>query len=65
MMMPRARDGGEWMARSQELIDTGFAAWQAAEARDVGALFTTGGNVYEACSHCHQQYMDPIKNVNK
>ena len=65
MMSPRAKDGDEWMKRSQEMIDTGFAAWKAAEAKDVDKLFTVGGDVYEACSHCHQQYMDAIKNANK
>ena len=65
MMAPRAKDGGEWMKRSQELIDTGFAAWKAAEAKNVDALFTVGGDIYEACSHCHQEYMDAIKNANK
>jgi len=29
------------------------------------SLITVGGDVYEACSHCHQQYMDAIKNANK
>ena len=65
MMSPRAKDGGEWMKRSQELIDTGFAAWKAADAKNADALFTVGGDVYDACSHCHQQYMDAIKNANK
>jgi hypothetical protein len=65
MMVPRAKDGGEWMKRSQELIDTGFAAWKAADARNVNALFTVGGDIYEACSHCHQQYMDAIRNANQ
>ena len=65
MMAPRAKDGGEWMKRSQELVDTGFAAWKAAEAKNADTLFTVGGDVYDACSHCHQQYMDAIKNANK
>lgn len=65
MMVPRAKDGGEWMKRSQELVDTGLAAWKAAEARNVSALFTVGGDIYEACSHCHQQYMDAIKDANR
>src|SRR5262245_64769708 len=65
MMAPRAKDGDAWMKRSQEMIDTGLAAWKAAEAKNVDQLFTIGGDVYEACSHCHQQYMDAIKNANK
>ena len=65
MMAPRAKDGDEWMKRSQEMIDTGLAAWKAAEAKNVDQLFTIGGDIYEACSHCHQEYMDAIKNANK
>ena len=55
----------EWMKRSQEMMDTGLAAWKAADAKNVDQLFTVGGDVYEACSKCHQQYMDAIKNANK
>jgi len=65
MMNPRAKDGDVWMKRSQEMIDTGQAAWKAAEAKNVDQLFTIGGDVYEACSHCHQEYMDAIKNANR
>ncbi|PYR06531.1 MAG: hypothetical protein DMG00_18620 [Acidobacteria bacterium] len=65
MMVPRAKDGSEWMKRSQELIDVGSAAWKAAEAKNVDQLFTIGGDVYEACSNCHQRYMEAIVNANK
>lgn len=65
MMVPRAKDGGEWMKRAQEMVDTGQAAMRAAEAKDADRLFTVGGDIYDACSHCHQQYMDAIKNANK
>jgi hypothetical protein len=65
MMVPRAKDGGEWMKRSQELIDVGAAAWKAAEARNVDRLFTIGGDVYEVCSNCHRRYMEAIVNANK
>ena len=65
MMAPRAKDGDLWMKRSQELIDTGQAAWRAAEAKDVQKLFDVGADIYEACSHCHQDYMEAIKTANK
>jgi hypothetical protein len=65
MIVPRAKDGGQWMARAQEMVDTGEAAVRAAEAKNADRLFTVGGDIYEACSHCHQQYMDAIKNANK
>jgi len=65
MMTPRAKDGDVWMERSQAMIDTGVAAWKAAEAKNVDQLFTVGGDVYEACSQCHRRYMDAIVNANK
>jgi hypothetical protein len=65
MMVPRAKDGGEWMKRAQEMIDTGEAAMRAAEARNPERLFTIGGDVYEACSSCHRLYLDAIVNANK
>jgi hypothetical protein len=65
MMVPRARDGGEWMARAQELIAASQTAIRAAEAKDAERLFAAGGDIYDACSHCHERYMDAIVNANR
>ena len=65
MMVPRARDSGEWMTLSQRLIDTSESAIRAAEAKNPERLFTIGGDIYEACSACHQKYMEAIVNANK
>jgi len=66
MMIPaRAKDGGEWMIRAQELVAAGEAAMRAAEAKNADRLFTVGGDIYDACSHCHQKYMQAIVNANK
>ena len=65
MMAPRAKDSGEWMARAQELVDTSQSAMHAAESKNADRLFVVGGDIYDACSHCHQQYMDAIVNANK
>jgi hypothetical protein len=65
MMVPRARDGGEWMTLSQRLITTSEAAIRAADAKNPDQLFTVGGDIYEACSACHQKYMEAIVNANK
>jgi hypothetical protein len=65
MMVPRAKDGGEWMQRAQELITTGEAAIRAADAKNADRLFTVGGDIYQACSNCHQKYMEAIVNANK
>ena len=65
MMVPRAKDGGEWMERSKELIETSERAIRAAEARSPDQLFTAGGDIYEACSNCHRKYMEAIVNANR
>jgi hypothetical protein len=65
MMVPRAKDGGEWMQRAQEMINTGEAAIKAAEAKNAEKLFTVGGDIYDACSNCHREYLDAIVNANK
>jgi hypothetical protein len=65
MMVPRAKDGGEWMKRAQEMIDTSEKAIRAAEAKNADQLFTVGGEIYDSCSNCHQKYMDAIVNANK
>lgn len=63
MMAPRAKNGGDWMRKAQEMIATGEAAVRAAETRNVDRLFTAGGDIYEACSNCHEKYKDA--NTNK
>ena len=65
MMSPRAKDAGACMTLSQELIDASQSAVRAAESKNADRLFTVGGDIYEACSHCHQKYMDAIVNANK
>jgi hypothetical protein len=65
MMVPRAKDGGEWMQRSRALVDTSERAIRAAQARNADELFTAGGDIYESCSNCHQKYMDAIVNANR
>jgi hypothetical protein len=65
MMVPRAKDGGDWMKLAQQMIDTGHEAIKAAEAKNADRLFTVGGDIYDSCSACHRQYMDAIVNANK
>jgi len=64
MMAPRAKNGGEWMQRSQEMIDAAEAAMRAAEAKNAEKLFTVGGDIYDSCSNCHRKYLDAIVNAN-
>jgi hypothetical protein len=65
MMVPRAKDGGEWMTRARELVDTSERAIRAAESKNADELFTVGGDIYQSCSNCHQKYLDAIVNANK
>jgi hypothetical protein len=65
MMVPRAKNGGEWMQLAQDMIATGEAAIKAAEAKNADKLFTVGGDIYESCSNCHRKYLDAIVNANK
>jgi hypothetical protein len=44
------------MRFAQELSDMGLRAARAAEAHDAEALFTAGGDLYLACTACHDSY---------
>ena len=63
MMAPRAKDDGDWMKFSTALIDQSRAVVRAAEAKDLQALLTAGGDVYNVCTDCHQQYVPPDANA--
>ncbi len=65
LMMPsRAKDGGEWMAASQLMIEAAQKAIRAAESRDKDAVFTVGAEVYDACTNCHSKYSPDIVRPN-
>ncbi len=65
MLVPRAKDGGEWMKLSRALVEKGEASVRAIEARNSKQIFDIGGEVYEACLNCHQQYMPEIRDAMK
>jgi hypothetical protein len=56
MMSPRAKDAGDWIKMSAALSDAATTALRAAEVKDVDGVFKTGGDVYQACTNCHQKY---------
>jgi hypothetical protein len=65
LMMPsRAKDAGDWMTMSQQLIDAGQRAIKAAEARNKTAVFDVGAEVYDACTNCHAKYAVELKRPN-
>src|SRR3954468_5990015 len=65
MMVPRAKNSGEWMTLAQGMIDSGQEAIKATDAKNAERLFTVGGDIYDACSACHARYLDSIVNANK
>ena len=65
MMVPRAKDGEEWMQLAQDMINRGEEAMKAADAKNAEKLFTVGGDLYDSCSDCHRRYLDAIVNANK
>jgi hypothetical protein len=56
MMVPRAKDGGDWMKMAQALVDTAAVALRAADAKDADGLLKVGGEIDEACETCHKKY---------
>ena len=63
MMVPRAKDGDEWMRLSQAMIDTATAAMRAAEAKSTDGVFDTGAEIYAVCTNCHVKYDPAISRV--
>ena len=58
MIGGRARDTGDWMMMSQELVDAGTVALKAVEARDVEGLLGAGDQLVVVCETCHEPYRD-------
>ena len=60
LMMPGRSGGPDWVAYAQQLTAAAEVAMAAADAQDADALFDAGGEVYQACRACHNQYMVPL-----
>lgn len=56
MIGKRARDQGDWIKESQEMVDAGAAAYKAALAKDLPALLALNQRLVDACVTCHMQY---------
>jgi hypothetical protein len=61
LMLP-SRSGGseEWIAQARALIDVSNRAIKIIESKDKDALFTVGGDIYDVCANCHQQFSPQI-----
>jgi hypothetical protein len=56
MIEGRAIDQGAYVTMSQQLIEVGLRALEAADARNLDAVFDMGAEVYYVCSNCHAVY---------
>jgi hypothetical protein len=56
MIGNRPKDTSDWMRLAQELSDVSVKAARAAESHDAELLFTTGSDIYLACTACHEKY---------
>lgn len=57
LMMPGRSRGEDWDEFSRGMMTMGEKAMAAADAQDAEALFEVGGQLYNVCVACHQQYM--------
>lgn len=56
MMEGRAKDKGQWYEKCKAMIAAAESVRTAAKARDVDALFTRGGDLFDTCQSCHFTY---------
>ncbi len=57
LMMPGRSAGTDWNEYASSLISTGKLAMAAAEQKNADALFDAGGQIYQVCLACHNQYL--------
>jgi hypothetical protein len=61
LMLPSRSSGSpEWIAQAQALIDASTRAIKTIDAKDKDALFTVGGDIYDVCTSCHQQFAQGV-----
>jgi hypothetical protein len=61
LMLPARSSGSdEWVAQARALIDVSNRAIRIIESKDKDALFTVGGDIYDVCANCHQQFAQGI-----
>jgi hypothetical protein len=57
LMLPGYRlDNAAWITMSQQLVEIGERAVEAADARSLDAVFDTGAEMYYVCTNCHATY---------
>jgi len=56
LMDGRRRDDGAWVQITQQFIEVSRQALEAADARNLDAVFDMGAEVYYVCTNCHATY---------
>jgi len=65
LMMPeRALDQAAWITMSQSLVEVGQRAIEAADARNIDAVFDVGAEIYYVCTNCHSTYANETLRPN-
>jgi hypothetical protein len=58
MISGRAKDRGEWMKLSRNLVNAATAAYKAAKSKDLAKLGDIGDDqIYPICDSCHKAYI--------
>jgi hypothetical protein len=59
LMGSRMKDQTGWVTRTQAMMDAANEAAKAADAKNTDAIFNAGTKIYQACTGCHLQYINP------
>jgi hypothetical protein len=59
LMGSRMKDQTGWVTRTHEMMDAANDAAKAAAAKNTDAVFNAGTKIYQACTGCHLQYINP------
>lgn len=66
MMGSRAKDQAGWMTWTQSMMDAANEAAEAAHGKNTDAVFNAGTKIYQTCTGCHLQYINPaVKPASK
>jgi hypothetical protein len=53
-------DNGNWEKFTKEMSDKAMDVAKAADDQDAEKIISTGGDLYEACTKCHMEYLDRV-----
>jgi hypothetical protein len=53
-------DHANWEKFTKEMADKAMDVARAADDQDVEKIISTGGDLYEACTKCHMEYLDRV-----